>query len=375
MSFIERLHSVGRLRSNAGVMGILALADQALVSGTNFVTGVAVACNGEVALGQFSLAFSIIVIVANGMRAFVVTPYTVYARRSDEPRRRVLRGSTLVHFLSVMIGLLGVAACVLAIVFFAVGTGPTGVPDLAIEIAGKSVSETGAVGPPDADEPALPLFGLTIATTFAGFGFLIREYMRRMAFADLQFLSAVVMGSVSSGLMLAYLFVCWGKCNAISSLWMIGWTTLVPSLTLFLVRVSATSIQRLTLLADVWQNVQFGRWMAIAQLTNTAQVFAVHWILLFLGGVEATGKYAAAWLIVQLANPFLQGIGNSADPILARSFAEGGTARMGRTANNYTLLLAGTLIPFSVILLFFGPSLYQFIYPTHSPIPPLLPGL
>src|SRR5581483_3323402 len=77
---------------------LLALADQVAVSGTSFlVTLVLGRCASAEELGQYTLGFTLVVLLIGVFESLLTIPYTVYGNRRSDGERRVLAGSVLVH--------------------------------------------------------------------------------------------------------------------------------------------------------------------------------------------------------------------------------------------------------------------------------------
>ena len=73
--------------------GIISLADQAVASATNFVTGIIIArtCSKE-ELGLYMLGFSLILLMTDFQTSLITTPYMVYAPRLKGRRPRPVHG-------------------------------------------------------------------------------------------------------------------------------------------------------------------------------------------------------------------------------------------------------------------------------------------
>ena len=115
-----------------------ALADQAVVSATNFFTGVIIGrtCAKE-QLGLYMLGFTIVLFVTGIQQALISTPYVVYSPRLEGLAHARYTGSTLLH----QLGLSGIIMMLLALIggSLSFGIGPEGLPavcrSLSISIA------------------------------------------------------------------------------------------------------------------------------------------------------------------------------------------------------------------------------------------------
>ena len=97
--------------------GIISLADQAVASATNFLTGVIIArtCSKE-QLGLYMLGFSLILLMTDFQTSLITTPYMVYSPRLKGRAHALYTGSTLIHQLAFcLITMLGVACGAFAV--------------------------------------------------------------------------------------------------------------------------------------------------------------------------------------------------------------------------------------------------------------------
>ena len=81
--------------------GFVSLADQAVASATNFVTGVIIAraCSKE-EFGLYMLGFSLILLITDLQTSLISTPYMVYAPRLKGSAHALYTGSILIHQLA-----------------------------------------------------------------------------------------------------------------------------------------------------------------------------------------------------------------------------------------------------------------------------------
>lgn len=92
--------------------GVVTLADQAVASATNFLTGVIIgrACTKE-QFGLYMLGFSIVLFVMSLQNSLISTPYMVYSPRLKGNEHIRYTGSTLIH----QLGLSGLIIIILVI--------------------------------------------------------------------------------------------------------------------------------------------------------------------------------------------------------------------------------------------------------------------
>src|SRR5262249_21447424 len=115
--------------------GVLAVLDQAVVSGTSFVTSVIIGrlCSQE-DLGVYALAVSLILFLRGVQGELVCSPYTIYCNRHEGAALPSYTGSTLGHYLTLT--LLGMA-CLLGLAgVLSLGVGPVGAASTVWVLAG-----------------------------------------------------------------------------------------------------------------------------------------------------------------------------------------------------------------------------------------------
>ena len=100
----------------------------------------------------------------------------------------------------------------------------------------------------------------------------------------------------------------------------------------------------------------------MSQTSHAVQGYVLSWILGAFGGLRAAGIYAASWSIVQLASPFVQGVGNAMGPLLAKRFADGGVEALENATRRFTGYASVIAILYVVAILLLGPLAVTTIY-------------
>ena len=147
-----------RVRNAFGVTarrGLLGLFDQAIVSGTNFLTTVIIGryCGAE-PLGVYSLGFTLLVLIAVAQESLICVPYNVFGNRMESEDRRRYASSLFGHYLFLASG---------AVLLLAIG---------------------GAMAPSHLQPMVWILIGVAPLT-------LLREFGRRVSLAHLRLREAV----------------------------------------------------------------------------------------------------------------------------------------------------------------------------------------
>ncbi len=307
----------------------LALVDQALVSGTNFLTTVLV---GRIAgldeLGAYSLGFAVVVVLGAIHEAIVAVPYTVYGHNFGDSERAAYAGSALVHAALLMV----VAAAVL-LTAAGLGFAPEG---------------TGAVA------WILAVVPLT----------LVREFARRYAFAHLELSAAATMDLGIAVLQLgavAALAAADGLDAATALLTTAVAGSVVAGRWLHKRRARFRFVGD-RLRADLNRNWRLGKWVGAARLTSVAHSYVVPWLVAFLLDLTATGGFAASMSVIAMTNPVLIGIGTLLTPTLARAYAEGGVADVRHLVARWTAWLTTGSAVVALPLAIFGGQILRLVY-------------
>jgi O-antigen/teichoic acid export membrane protein len=313
--------------------GIISLADQAVVSATNFATGVIIArtCSKE-EFGLYMLGLSLILLVTDLQTSLISTPYMVYAPRLKGAAHALYTGSTLIHQLAfsffTMLALLGVAFAV------TIGVGPRGL-------------------------------GPVIWALVAMIGLItLREFARRVCFARLKLWTAflfdtcIALVQVSSLLVLAR----FGLLSASRAYWVIGSACGIAILWWFW---SDRGFYRLRMgesLPDLKKNWVFGRWVFASGLVWAVSMNLYPWFLAAFHGTASAGVWAACLGVVLVGNPALLGIQNLVGPKIAHVYAAAGPKAVRRLVLKITAAISLPVSLLCLALIFWGGRLMTLLY-------------
>jgi len=279
------LASTAKLAIENAANGIGALGDQALVSLTNFSTGliIARACSRD-QFGYYIIGFSILLLLENIQISIISTPYTVYSQRLKGKLHAIYSGSTLIHQL--VFCLLSILVLALAGAFLTTGIGPA------------------ALG------------GVIWALAAAVPAIMLREYLRRYLFANFRMTEALFLDlsiaflQISGLLILANLRLL----SVVRAFLIVGLSCCISSV-IWLIRVRREIIlNRFQAIADFNKNFLFGKWVLADNIVAFLSRNLYPWLLMLFHGAAATGLFGACWGVVGLANPLLYGIGNFLGP-------------------------------------------------------------
>lgn len=306
-------------RARGRAIGLWAIVDQFVFSGTNFLTSVALGrLAGPTELGKYALSFSILMIVIGIQRSLLMSPYVIVRGGLSETGQRTMRGSLL--FLTFVIAGVFSLLCV-----------------------------SGVLLQPLFAEPLLDPW-MVFATALAFPAGMLRDFGRRLAIFHLQigramWLDVAIMLGQFSALGAIYSI---GKMDAptvlvaCSCVWAI-----VGAAGLFVSRSQSTfelqAVRRN--FAALWP---IGRWVSLTQVVVTTQAFVMPWVMALAASVKLAGIYAACWTIVQIVSPMIEGLGNLIGPKMAGSAEQrswsGIYALMVRTSVVFAGIMLGLML-------------------------------
>lgn len=311
----------------------LSLIDQAIVSGTSFLTTLLIGrvCGAE-ELGVYSLAFTLIVLGTNLQTAVFSMPYTIYGNRLTGSVRHEYAGSVLMHCLMLM------ALSSICLVLVAIGL---------------------TVMRPE-DEGSLVIWMLVGAMPML----LLREFVRRFAFAHLRISVVLALDSIAAAIQLGGLWVLVQseRLSAVNVYAVMGLACAIAGGgTLALMR-GDFSICWQRILPELRKSWLLGRWIAATRVAALVQTYAVYWLLAAALGTAATGVYTASMTLLLAANPFVIGIGNLLEPQAARAMADGGVKQLRLVVWKATRLLGSVMGLYCGVLFLCGGWLVAVLY-------------
>jgi O-antigen/teichoic acid export membrane protein/serine/threonine-protein kinase RIO1 len=322
-----------RLRAAASGKDTLAVIDQAVVSGTSFLTTVFIGrwC-GASELGVYSLGFTLLVMWGCVQESLIAIPYTIYRHRPLQETEVEYAGSALVH---------QALLSVLVLVVLAAG--------------GAVLSLMGAL--PELTDVTWVLAGVM---PFA----LLREFGRRFAFAHLRMAEALVLDLAVAAVQLAGLagLAAVGALSAATAYAAVGAAcALSAAVWLYLARRHFL-IRWRQVRPRMRQSWALGKWLFASQLTLAVQGYFIHWLLAWEVGTTATGVYAACMTVVLFSNPLILGISNALAPRTAQAFSQGGGAELRRVVLQTTLLLGLAMALFCGVVFLTGDEVMDLLY-------------
>lgn len=313
--------------------GMLSVFDQAVVSGTSFVTSVVIGrlC-GKDDLGVYYLALSIVLLLRGIQEQLISAPYSVYCHRQDGEQLAQYTGSTFSHqfllLIAAAVGLTGFAAIVSA------GYGPSGFDTTAWILIG-----------------AVPFL-------------LLRESIRHFAFGRLSLRSAIGVDVAVAAMQLAGLGLLFttGSLSVGMIYVVMGIACAAACLGWWLFRSEQIAVKAARILPDWKRNWTFSKWALASHLVGCSSPYILPWFVAAVDGTAATGVLAACTTLVGLGNAFMMGLSNYLTPKAAKSFADGGVVELRHTLKKTAWLFAVTLGGFAMLSCFVGDVIAVLVY-------------
>ena len=312
--------------------GSLSLLDQAVVSGTSFVTNVIIGRTSKEELGVFFLGMTIVYLARGIQEQLISAPYVIYCQSRRGDAQAFYSGSALLH----QLGLSGLAVAILLGVqgLLSFGIGPPGLSPVVWVLMG-----------------ALPFLQL-------------RECVRRMAIAHLQMKTAtaidvcVAVLQITSLLLMAYfeqlsVALAYGVMGAACGIACCGWL-LAKGRTLRFAWPAAVG--------DWWHNWRFARWALASHVVGFATPYMMPWIVTAVRGEALAGVLAACVSLVGVASMFMTGVATYLTPKAALAYARGGVGELRQVLRMAALVYAVVLGAFTLFVFVSGDFLLVLVF-------------
>ena len=330
----ESPSAVNRFLKGTGRTGILGIADQGVVSATNVITGIMLArlCSkGD--YGLYVLAFSLIIMAININQSALIVPFIVQLPREPEGEERAsLIGATTL----LQLGLAALSG--LGCIIFGLGAA----------LAGH-----------------LPLAAALVAASAAVVGVLLREYVRRVLFAQLRVGRTLWPDGLASLFQFTALglLAFTGRLSVVSALLAIGLAQTTGALCGWCLCLAGQAV----LWGRSWRSTfatywRMGKWLVATSFVGLPATQAYPWILGLVWGTEATALLGACMNLVNTSNPFALAIAAMLGPRMAHVYALEAATGLKRVTRRGILLIAGGLVAFAVTISLFSEPLLRLFY-------------
>lgn len=310
-----------------------AMLDQAIYSGTTFCTSVLLGrLAGADALGVYSLAFSVTILVLCGHETLVTMPYTINVHQLQPNEQGKAAGSVFIFYLAFSF-LAGFA-------FLVAGS-------VLVEFAGRST---------------LGLVLLSVAAAIPGI--LLRELARKLAYAHLHIRIAFLLDAAASLVQLSTLFllVTYDLLSASTAFAAVGLGSCIAGLGWLSFSRHRFSFSVRQINDDLSRHLRIGRWICLALVTLLLQGSIAMWLIAYVLGTAASGVFAACMSVIALSNPLINAIGNVFIPEACKVLNESGVEGLWRLAQSKVTVLATVAGLFACFVVLFGDAFVHFFY-------------
>jgi len=314
------------------VQAMLSLADQAVFSGTSFVTAVIVGrATPPDVLGLYYLTLTIAYIAIGLQEAMIAAPYAILSARRTGRDLVEFTGSTWIHYFAWS------GICVLGLV--------TAVAALQMSGGANVVNglETLIV--------VLPLL-------------LLRECIRRFAFARLRPAVALVIDAAVSSFQLGALLALWylDRLTLVAIFVTMAVSCALPSFVWLFINRSSTIFVRQRVVPDWLAKWSMAQWSLASFLLSNTIPFVMPWIVGVAVGEAAAGIYGASATLIGVTNVLILGVSNFLMPKAAEALAERGVSGLKRVLLAMAALFVVLIGAFCVAILVTGDAIPVFVY-------------
>lgn len=314
--------------------GFMALADQGVISVTNFGTGVIIGrvC-GKAEFGAYMLAWTLITVAADISAALITTPYTVFSPQFSRGQRSLYLGNMLIYQL------------LLSMMFALAITAGAGLGSWWGTLSG-SVSSV-------------------VTTTGGAIVFIsLREFVRRVSLAELKIGLALVVDLIAclfhvGGVLLLTRF---NALTAARTYGVLGISSAVAAVSWLVLQPGAFRLDLRLCGRDLKRNWRFAKWVLGSVLLWGCAMYLYPWLLAAFCGTSVTGTWAACSMIAALGNPVLAGLGNYVGPKISHVYATAGIGAMQRFVHRCSLLFTLLLLPVVLVLAGCGERIVVGVY-------------
>ena len=311
---------------------VLSLADQAVVSGTSFLTTLFIARSSDAGqLGIYAVGISLLLSLVAFQDSLILQPYIIQ-RHSQQRTPAEHVGASLT------LGVLFSAGSILALIVIAMGfLGWANRPELVV---------------------------MTLAVSGIIPFVLTREFARRVAFARLEIGRALLLDSTVAVVQLSTLG--WlgvsGQMSAPSACAALGGANAI-AVAAWLYCTRAEFAVRMRHLQTVFkQTWALGKWLLVGRITVQVQGYVTYWIALIVAGSAVTGVYAACMSIVSFVNPLIFALGNVSAAKMVLAWKDGGGPGLWHEAIRNSVLMGGVAAVFTLMVFVGGEPVMHFLY-------------
>ena len=305
--------------------GVLAIGDQAIISGTNFLTTIAIGrwCGPE-GLGIFGLGLTLIYLLVATQESLITTAYTVFIARADEEEKPSYRASTFLSY---------VLLAALSATLFSAAAAITSLADVSSQYT-YALYSLALVGP----------------------CWLLREFARRSAYAEFKIAISVAINLIVMVIQVSGLFVLASLDNLTptTGFLVVATANLLAGATWFIISKNTMKFGQGILVPTLKKHWGLGKVMFLSQLVHALSSQALPWLIAFCLGTSATGIFIACEQIIRLSNPLLVGFTNILTPRTAHAYADNGSSGLHQVVKRAMAVFSAIMLLFCVVIALLG---------------------
>jgi O-antigen/teichoic acid export membrane protein len=310
---------------SGGGQATLALIDQLIVSGMNFVTLLMLGrMAGPDELGMFALVMPLSWFLLAFQESLITVPYTIFGVRLKGDLRRQCAGAALCQSAAWSLFVSVILATAAAIMPF--------------------VSSHAS------------LAGVFVVFAIVSPLMLLREFGRRYLFAQLQVPLVLLMTIV--GALAQLVMLCWwtysGQLSASTAFAAVGIGSGISGLSWLWLHWDAFQFNSRRWWYFARKNWILGRWLLASQATPIVAGSILLWMIYAWLGSTAIGVYAACDGILRFVNPLILAFISVITPHVAVGLTQGGKAQLRRIVCRANMLLSVFLCGFIVLMIVAG---------------------
>ncbi len=314
--------------------GLVALVDQALVSGVNFTTGLVLARYlSQASFGYYVLLFSVLLFVNGLQTALITAPMMVLAPRYAPGQRAQYINSVWV------VQIVGYAVLAVAVTALLLAVRPW-LP--------ASLLESGVA--------SLVLVLLS---------YLGQEFVRRLLFVRHFSLSALVADFISYGFQLGAILVLIARqeLSLGAVIWVSGATSLL-SCVFGIIRLAPApaAVSRADLRATCREQWNHGRWLVQSRVAEWGSNQIYLFVVASLLSVSATATLAATRNLLGFTNIMMLSLENFVPSTLTRQFLAGGIEAGVQWVRRFRLVLVSSMGAYCLAVAIFADPLMRLLY-------------
>ena len=321
-----------RLLSLVSGQHALALADQAVVSGTSFLTTVLIARWTDASqLGTYAIGISVLASLLTVQESLILLPYSI--------QRHQPAGTSAEH---------AGGSLILSVLLSAVG--------MFVLIAGAAALSAQGAG----EHIVTMIWAISGVAPFA----LIREFGRRYAFARLQVAQALILDIAVAIIQVAGLiWLGWsGQMSAVAACAALAGACGLTAIGWLYVARRDFAIRAIHVRATLRQSWDLAKWLFIGRMTMVMQGYIPYWLSIAIAGATVTGVFAACMSILAFANPLMFGFANILTPRSVLAWKNGGKSGLINQTVRDAFLLGVLMAAFCASVLLLGEQLMHFLY-------------